>query len=292
MSEVAANVVNEMISSKETGESAKLATEIDLNEDEAAEGSLDSALGDVVEPPTPEAKPEEERMSARFAALARRERLLVDRERKLKEGTGSADSFKKDVEGLRNDPIAFLEKYGVKLDDVLHHALGSKREPSTDEKLKKLQDRIDRQEKERTEREERNIRETNEKNIQLFQDNIKKHVEDNPEKFELIRENNAHDTVFEVVEEYFKKTGKVMAIDEAASKVEEYLDGHLERIARNSKKLAAKLGYVKDSQEKKTATPLTLTNRANGNSSGLEEKRLLSNEESLKKAAALIKWSN
>lgn len=284
--EITSKVVDQIISSKATGEVENVPVE------SIGKASLNEAVASSIvegEKKVEEVPKDDERMSSRFASLARKEKLLVDREKQLKKDIEESGLYKKDIEGIKNNPIAFLEKYGVKLDDVLHSALGSKKEPSTDERISELQARIEQQEKDRVESLEKSKRENAEHNIKVFKDNIRKHVEDNSEKFELIKENDAYATVFEVVSEYFDKTGEVMTIEDATTKVEEYLEAHLEKLSR-TKKFGSK--FLQAKEDNKTIPSQTLTNRSAVNVSPTEPSKYLSREESLKKAAAFIKWND
>lgn len=260
-------------------------------------------------PPKQEEKQEDQNLSARFAALSRREKMIVEKEKTLKEQMAKIKEFEDQKKGALNDPLDFLNKNGLSLDQVLEAALGAKREPSVDEKIAKLQQMIEERDKaaeeakkKEQEEAEKRKRESEEKLIADFKAKISKHVEDNAEKYELIKENNASELVYEVIEQYYAASvsaGKpeILEIEKAADLVEDHLYEQAQGLFKKSKKLSSLIGggvqdKTKDEQPKTNLASPTLSNAmSNGSSVAVDEMKGLTREERLKKAASLLKWT-
>lgn len=259
-------------------------------------------MTDVVEtkptgvPVTPENKPEEKpaekpatetvtpevpsmNKSAQFAALARKDRQIraaMAQAKKREEDLSKREALIAEREKawdseFRSSPLDALKKRGIQYDDITKAALNDgKFQP--DVEIKSVKEEIEKIRQEQAEKEKQALEEQKNKEaaqqvelIENFKGQIKKHVQDNGEKFELIGLYEANDLVFQTVEEHFNRTQKVLSIEEACGLVENYLESELERTAKTSKKFQAKFASaVKTEQtEKKPTTSTTLNNSMN-----------------------------
>lgn len=246
-------------------------------------------------------KPEDDpRFAARFAALSRKEKAIVERERAAKALEAEVAAWKKSKEDGKLNPIALLEQHGLSYSEVTEFLInqGQKKEPTTEEKLEQLQKRLDDEKAAR----ESDAKAKEEAEYQATIDTHKKSIKDfvtaNNETFELIHVHDAHELVYEVIEAEWRKTGGpeggvIIPIEEAAKLVEAYLEEQAQEKVLKLKKFAPKVqteasGTV---EETKTTTPTTLTNRqAATPSAGDASRKYLSDEESKRAAAALLRW--
>lgn len=97
--------------------------------------------------------------------------------------------------------------------------------------------------------------------VEDFKESIKETVTTNQEKYELINMNEAYEDVYELIDVYYKETGKVMKIEEAADLIEEELQERIEK-SLSSKKLASKYtkAEVKEATEAAQKESKTLSN--------------------------------
>lgn len=254
--------------------------------------TLDESTQKVIsgeETPTPESEqpPQEDKFASRFAALSKKEKAILERERQIKAELEEIRSFKKQREESRKDPLSFLKQEGFELEDILHSALGSKQEPTVEDKIKQLQERLEQKEREEKEREEAKKKEGIEQAYAKLRTDIKSHIETN-EALELLRqEEGGINTVVEVMEAWLQQHNELLPLEEACKKVEEYFEKEIEKFVK-TKKLSTKLGLLKENPAEKTITAPTLGNKQTTETAA---KKFLSDEESRREAAKLLKWN-
>jgi hypothetical protein len=125
--------------------------------------------------------------------------------------------------------------------------------------------------------------------INNFKQELENFVTSN-EDYELIRANSAHDLVFNVVEEHYNRTGRVLSNKEAADAVEAHLLEEAKKLLTLKKLAAAPQIAPKQPEVRKVAQTLT-----NNNATTLTNpvvSKGLSREESLAQAASMIRWSD
>jgi hypothetical protein len=255
----------------------------------------------VKEEPKIEAKPEEKddhNLAARFAALSRRERQIVEKEKTLKGFEEKINSFEKSKKSAKIDPVAWLEQGGITYDELTQYILNNN-QPTKDTKvsleLQDLRERLEKQEQEKKEREEKDRLEAENRAIDNYKKQITDYAKTNADKYELINQSEEFETVFEVCEQYFAVNHKLLPIETACEQVEKYLEEKAEKFF-TAKKFADKLksAQVEDKKLDVNATPsATLTNKPFVAHSPTisPEGRVLTREESLKRAASLLKWN-
>ena len=244
--------------------------------------------------------------SARFAALSKREKALLDQQNRIKE---EAEKYKKyqDLESkAKENPLSVLEAMGLDLDAIIAASLGEDAPPkSVEEQLADLKAEIE-NERKRKEEDEKKAKEDEEKALQTQYDeaieahktDIKMFLEDNKEKYELINFQSADDLVWDVTEAHYDTNGEVLPIEKAAEMVEEYLT------AQYQKALELKKFKPEEKKEEvdffKTETPVnpfvqankpkTLTSDLNSTPTD-RDTEYLTEEESKRRAAAMLKWT-
>lgn len=257
-----------------------------------------------VQPQVEEEKPEQDPdFVRRFNALARKEREIREREQQFKSKYGEYESYQKEREKLKENPMDFLESNGWTFKELADYVLNNNN-PTPDQQVSKLQQRIDQLEAERKQEiEDRKKNEELEKNKQTiseFKSNLKKEISAENEQFELINHFGEYDTVYDVIDNYYNAHGVILDVKKAAMEVEKYLESQFEKAA-STNKVKKKFSQFFEPQKETEAEskpssqasnePSTLTNDvvSSGASSPASEQPYLSDEESKARAAEILR---
>lgn len=273
--------------------------------------------------PTPEAAPapkkEEVDFSARFAALTKKERSILEKERQIKAAEKARESdpdyvqfqeFKKARENAKVNPLAYLEAAGLSYGQVSEFLLNDKK-LTPEQRVEMLEESI-RKDKETQATKAREDQEAADKAKKAAEDaeveevlqghkqSVAKHLEEGGDVYELTLAHGEDgvELVNQVIMDYFEANQTILPIADAAKYVEE----HLEKVAREKvlslKRFQPKQGASADASAAggQTTTPppatqTTLTNRAVASAPPVESHRDLSDEESKRRAAALLRWT-
>jgi len=250
---------------------------------------------------------EDDQFSRKFAALSRREKdirakeadyeyRMSELEERLQELQNPPEEPQAPIEErLRRNPFETLEEMGLGYDKLTELALNDGKltpemqmklmreelEHGYKSKFEELEERLSQKEQE----EEYNKYESIETN---FKQEIDSFV-NGKDEFELINANGASDLVYDVIEEHYNDTGRVLNMDEAAEAVESYLEDELEKLMSLGK-VKSKFSPRQEQVFKRQPSP-TLSN-AHSAQAYQRADRQLSNEESVKEAAKLIRWDD
>lgn len=269
---------NQVVPEAKAQPEAKQAPAIDEKKALIAESKkLEETKTPTAEAKKPEAesaeKTEEEKkdqLSPRFAQLAKREKAIVEKEKAVKEQLTQLQSFQKNVAEIKGNPKKALEilqkEFAISFDD-LAQAILTDGQTTPDFEVKQLKKQIEddklAQQKLREESEARNIAQ--------FKKQIETYIDSNNEAYELIRANNAHHLVFDVISENFDKTGTIMKTEDAAKMVEDFYFEQLKKQMQAKKlnltstdtkevKLSASAGQASEEDEK--LEPIIKSSRA------------------------------
>lgn len=266
---------------------------------------VSASLSQSVTPPeegtTTEPTKNDDDYSHRFAELAKRDQFLSDREKKVKAYEETLKKYER-LEKLRaEDPSAFFEESGLDFNNIARSFIekaAGKREPTADEKIALLEKKI--QEKEKAEEDERQ-----QAAIGSFKKQLFGFIEEERETYELINSMGEQELVYSVIEEYYQKNGSLLDHKKAADLVEAELTATLEKVkaTKKAKNLFAPSEEVQQNvtsgldqakSGKDVVTPInskTLTAKAVPvtTEAPKTEGKLLSREESLKRAAEFLK---
>lgn len=247
----------------------------------------------------PEKKEEDEgKWAQRFAILSKREKELQRKAQEIKQAQ-EADDYKAFIAAKQSrNPIQALQALGMSFQDAAQFVLNDQKhpEPTVEDQIKELKAQIARQEEERTLREEQEKQEYVKRTIDNHKRDIASYIKTNPDKYELILANEAQDTVFEVIEEYYNKFNKIMPIDEASQKVEDWLTERAQALLKLKKFQPAAqptpepVAQSRPLQQERPKIGMTLTNAGVTAQPAKENFGLLSREESIKRAAAMLKY--
>jgi phosphopantetheine adenylyltransferase len=254
----------------------------------------------------PEEGSNQDQFASKFAALSRKEKALRERESEYESKFEEmerrlADYETRDQEPevdwedmLRNNPLKALEEAGLGYDKLTELALNDgkltpdmqlaamRQELENDykQKFEELENRLDQKEQLEQDTYYDSIQ-------QNFQDEIGNIVQQNPEKFELIAASEADGLVYDVIEEHYNETGRVLDIEEAADAVESYLEEEANKLMK-LKKISNRLGI--DPSELEAMEQVTLSNDHSAQVNYEGANRMLSDDESKARAARILQW--
>lgn len=256
----------------------------------------------------PEEKPEEkkdDKFSSKFAALARRERQILAREVKAKELEAKFSNYDKLDTEIRSNPLKYLQdKFGITYTDLTQMALNEGK-PTPEHKLKEVEARLSEWERRQQEEADRKQKEAEEKQksdeqakykavLDGFVKQIGDFIETNAEAYELTKAHSEGSAlVYNVIDAHNAKTGRLMSIEEATKHVESYLEEEAKKLL-SLNKLKPKADPAKEASKEtapRSSAPTTLTNSAQTDVPTPQE-RPLTVDESLERAAKLLKWTS
>jgi hypothetical protein len=259
--------------------------------------------------------------SAKFAALSRREKELRERESQIQEQYSSKlaeleakieslnapkeEEVQKEPElpleyRLKKDPLGTLAELGLSYDQLTNLALNDGK-LTTEMQMQLMKEDLESKyngkfeslQNELLERDKRQEEQKYEETVTNFKNELTDFVNNSDDKYELIQANDAVDVVYEVIEEHYKDTGRIMSKDEAADQVENYLEGEIEKLMKLSK-LKNKFGLQEALKEQAKPAPVqaspTLSNAHSAAAS--KPSRPKTRDESLAYATSLLKWND
>lgn len=214
--------------------------------------------------PTAEAQPNapepKESAAQRFAFLAKKESALQKQRTEIKAAREAMEAQRAEIEKMRQEiqaaqakrgsyrtnPLSLLEENGLTYKELTDYILNNNT-VSTEAQIKAIHEKLEeserRREQEKLEAQKRAEEEAKQREAQVIQEfraEIASFIKDKSETYELAALYDGSDLVYDTVEEYFEKTGKVLSIPEAVDLVEKYFESQVEKAVK-SKKLSSKL---------------------------------------------------
>lgn len=242
----------------------------------------------------------EEFIAPRFALLAKEEKRLQEERKRISEERKNPEyqeflEFKKIKASAKNDPLSVMEKLGLTYDELTDYVISGKH--TKDPSVKALEDKLAKMEAEAKEREAKAKKDYEEAELNHFRETIKNECLKNTEDFELVNLHDAHGLVYNVIQKHYDNTGKVLSINEAAKKVEDYLETETQKF-QGSKKLQKLFGVSAKAAEADTSTKAdtfsmhsmtqTLSNNASASNTSTDEHDDFDPQTLVQKAAKLI----
>ena len=239
--------------------------------------------------------------SKQFANLARQERRFRDQKQQFK----GIEKKATELDGLqqlaKENPIEFLDRFGISYDALTRRVINDGNVAIEDvvaQQAKEIESLKEINRKSAEDRENRHKKREYEETYNGFIDKIHNFVENN-DKYEMIKANNAYNTVYEVMQEQYAIDGTVLEYDQAADMVEQYYEDEAERYFKSSKLRDRYKGYwqpePEEAQDVKPSQPAipkprpkTLSNQLTSQTPA-RNGELLSREESLARAAAIMR---
>jgi hypothetical protein len=254
-----------------------------------------------------EEKPKEDEFASKFAALSRREKELRQREADIEARISELEERAKKYEGyedlderIRNKPFEVLGEKGIDFETLAKMALEGNGEPTTEMQIQRLREDMENKymkevENLRKELEEKEKQAEEQKYNEVIEDykyELNEFIDQNSENYELIKLQGASDLVYEVVEEHYNETGRILSNEEACEHVENYLLEEAKK-ALNVNKIKSMFGQKEPGAQEPKPTPKTGVNTLSNTESATvpsSTSRVMSDEESKREAAKLIRW--
>lgn len=258
--------------------------------------------------PTETKAPEADGLSfaSRMNALARREKHILEMQRNAKR---EVEEMKQKLAGyskwdsisdrLKENPLDVLEKeLGVSYNE-LSERLITGGENMTNREIQELRKELAELKGGISKEKEQNQAQLATNTEKALVHSIESHISNNKD-FELMSNKTLDgvETAKQLIIDYYEKTGKILSTQEACSMVEQYLEETVKSIAE-ANKVRAMMGLQKSEQEaaaqqvtsptEGNTGPRTLSNSMSPKTTSLADPRLDTNE-SLKQAAALLRW--
>lgn len=210
-----------------------------------------STPSDGTTPPetAPTASAQDPHVAQKFAALAKREKAIVQRKQELstleqqfKQREAELKQWEDLVLQAKADPRPFLEKLGWDYNKLTEAKLNDFK-PKPEDQIKSLADQIAEMKQEQVKKAEadKQARIQAEKDALASQekqarDQVRSEIASLGEEYEFINLFGEHDLVYDTMLEHFKKTGRVMSVEDAAKQVEDYLEKEeVEKITKAKK---------------------------------------------------------
>ena len=261
-------------------------------------------------PEAADAPPEPERpdFSRQFAALARKERAIRQKEQEMANFAKQREQFEgtstrlADLQRLaKENPAKLLGELGINYDELTQQVI-NEGNPTEEQQLRleneKLQARLGKLEevydKQRQQAEQAQVKAAH---TQLV-DNIKNFVDDSS-TFEMVQHHDAYGLVAQVMQEHYNTTKEVLEYGDAAKLVEDHFMAEAERYL-GSKKLQDRFRELDKPRESETPEAAeqavkrvkTLSNGDVAKKTETSGNVLESKEKSLERVAAMIKWGS
>lgn len=183
-----------------------------------------------------EAPKKDDNLSARFAALAKKERMIMDQTKRLKEMEERLKASEERVKKFEelNDPLEALKAKGWTYEDLTKRILNDNK-PTPEEEVRGVRSEVERLRKELEEKERLSLEAQKQKTeeeaaqqVARFKESISDHIKQNAEKFELTSKYEMTEQVYQIIFDNFEKTQKLMTIDEAVNQMEAQLQKEAE----------------------------------------------------------------
>lgn len=256
-----------------------------------------ATLTPMAEPVKTEAA-EGTRLASQFAALSRKDRETQKTIEQWKPVIAEAKAFadaKKEL-STSGGVLKALDLLGVTYEQLTNAMIGKSQKPKSETELAELKARLDANEKAASERDASEKKAQADATINEFKESISEFVSTNAAKYELIKESQSENLVFEVIELAYKQSVEagrpsILSIDEACQRVEAHLDAQVAKIVTLNK-VKSRMNPTPPAPAKpeptKTETP-TLTN-ADANATKMVRTRELSDSEAIAEAAKHLKF--
>lgn len=279
-----------------------------------ATSPTEPVLGDAqttTENPANSAK--DESLSSRFAALARKQKLIEQEKQKLKAEKTGFDSERAEYTKWKEDqgkpkakktPLQALMDEGYSYEDATNFIMNDNK-PTPELMVRDVESKMDKFIREQEEKEAQRANNETEtqkaaeaKAISDFKTSIKGFITDNADAYELIGLHEAQELIFDTISAHYEQTSsegnpKILSTKEAADMVESYLEEQVQK-SMDTKKLKAKLAQLSPTVNSNTpamnafTANKTLSNSVTTSSSSTKVPAK-NDDERMQRAIALLK---
>lgn len=264
---------------------------------------------------SPASPAEKDDFTEKFMRLARRERAFQQQQAEFKARMTEFEKQQAEYKEFldrkskwKEDPYAFLEANGLKFDELTQAMLeyGKPADPQQEmlERLERLEKAKQAELEQAQKAKEDEIEAERQRTVEGYRSIVEKFIDSG--EYELVKANGATDLVMEVMRQRYehdlKTSGeaKLMELSDACALVEEHLESEIQKLKDLNKvkrlfesKEDPKQSIFGQQASKPQSVSTTLTNSMKAASeAATPQHRKPTNDESLKAAAALIKWNN
>lgn len=234
---------------KEQPSTAKPPVQEAITTANGTEASKAAQASEVISAPIADIKPkQEDSVSSKFAALAKKERAMLQkvqsrqaeieaREKALAEKEAKYAGY----DQKPGNPIEALERLGYSYKDITDYILNDNK-PTVDQEVKSVREELQsfkqaQEEAKKTaiEAQAKQEQEELDKAIAGFKGEISDYLTTNNVEAELINLYGAQEVVYETMDEYYNLNGKVLSIAEGVKMVEDYLYEQTQKAQGTSK---------------------------------------------------------
>ncbi len=222
-------------------------------------------------------------------------RTLMDRESRIREAESSLKQQQQQLQEAqqlqalaRENPLQFLDTVGTSYEDLTARVLqGDRPDPNAGIKreVAQLRDEL-------TSRQKREESDAQQAALQEAQQLVHQYVADS-DQYPLTKAADMHNLVFQRIYDHYNETGQALSESDAAKQVEEYLSGVVDKFSELE---AVRNRFVPQEQVTAPSNATTTTTLTNALSSSaptrVTENGKLTNEQSLARAAAMLKYVN
>ena len=210
-----------------------------------------------------------------------------------------AEELEAKLSSAKEDPIKALESLGLGYDEIVDKYLSDaipREKTESDlvlEKLSSLEGQISKAQEYQQSQEKQKEEAAQQERYGAAMNQIGSFIEKNSEKYELVNKMDASDLVLNVIGEHYNNTGEILDIAKACQAVEEHYEEEAKRYLASEKtleKLGLKKTEMQNAEGKQDTKPKTLTNNIGTTAPRYNDDRPLSRQESLERAASLLKW--
>jgi hypothetical protein len=262
-------------------------------------------------------EPKDNEFSSKFAALSRREKQIRAKESALEEKLAAMEARLESLSApkeevkvasepelpleyrLKKDPLGTLSELGLSYEQLTNLALNDGK-LTTEMQMdlmrqdldKKYSSELDQLRSELADKEKAREEDKYNEVVTNFKSELTNFINDT-DSYELIRANDAIETVYGVIEEHYRETGRIMSKDEAADQVEAYLEERVEQMLKLNKfknKSRAQEAPQQPQPEQRTQVKEAPTLLNAHSTAASKTSRRLSRDESISSAASLLKW--
>jgi len=220
------------------GQSAPVPPSIPAPEPETQEVEKAAAAA-----PAPVKTSEDQAKEVRLAQMVKAKKAQIMRERAIKQERMALTKEKQEIEAFRQaqaqaklDPDGYLKAGGLTYEELVNYYLNGKK-VSPESQVESVKQELERFKQEQEQKEQVMMQRQAQaaaaqatEVINTFKERIGDFVHANPDKYELVNREGeeAQELMFELVEENFKRTKKVITIEQAADLMEQYLEEKLQ----------------------------------------------------------------
>lgn len=188
-----------------------------------------------IETPKSPAVSEDPQLSAKFAALARKEKAIRQRQEEIGRFQAEKEQMSKELADLRSykqrfesDKLGFLNEQGVTYDQLVQLAVNpaDKNMTTMQQQIKQLEDTI----KKQNEDFQKGAETQREQALRQISADVTSLINSDPQ-YETVKEMNAGEAITQLISTTYDEDGILLTTEQAAKQVNDYLVSEAERIA-------------------------------------------------------------